>query len=755
MESSRKTHVGSTPNSGNINRKCLNCSRLKKVVTSRCVFVLVLSFAILLSSFFWLPFFHFGDRKDLDLDYQDMAGSTQVFNILRGAASRAWAVERVEKLRVYRNYEMDPRHNLLQCIKYLKAMCREVIHLRHHICETMASKNIIADLNKGDKLNGNNYNTWRHKIWYVLEEQDCLEGINHVMEDPGKYGGTSVIRLRQLPIKFDTYKKLPNHNITQHVRIMSIMIRELKLAGHILSNEQQVHALICSLPDNWEYLKVNLTHNDSIKTFADDARHVELEDERLGAAKYLGQAFVAESSSGKASGFKRKKNCAVYVSSTIMLTESYPMWIAESGATDHVTRDQEAFVEFRRIPTGTKWIYVDNDDRVEVKGIGTCKLHLRSGRTILLHDVLFAPGIRRNLIFVVVLLRGGFVVLDCDSNTYNYYVDRCFSINVSSSSSSKDLNVDTSLVYSDICGPMNVRVRHGASYFITFIDDFTRRYLNVVENQIDRKVKALRTDRGHEYLSKEFRNLCDDKGIIRQLTIPNSSQQNGVAERRNKTLLEMVRFMMAHANLPISYWGDALLTATYILNRVPSKSIPTTPYQLWIGRSPDLSSLRYLGLAAYIHDSSNKFGKLGARGKKCIFIRYSDQSKGYVFIGENQDETITEIKSRDVTFLESDFPSRGEIKKGEPLYELDDRVVLDGSTEVQEETRPPVDPSGRQVFLVFPEDSEEPSSVQEALSCSAKKKWKNEMEEEMESMKSNQVWDLVDLPSSQKAIGNK
>ncbi|XP_022899289.1 uncharacterized protein LOC111412586 [Olea europaea var. sylvestris] len=170
------------------------------------------------------------------------------------------------------------------------------------------------------------------------------------------------------------------------------------------------------------------------------------------------------------------------------------------------------------------------------------------------------------------------------------------------------------------------------------------------------------------------------------------------------------------------------------------------------------------------------------------FTRYSDQSKGYVFIAENQAGTITEIESRDVTFLERDFPSRGEIKNGKPLYELDDRVVLDGSTKVQEETLPPVDPSRNnlsptpsdrvtselslrkstrksmpkrhfkiegKVFLVSPANSEEPSSVQEALSCPAKEKWKNAMEEEMESMKSNQVWDLVDLPSGRKAIGNK
>ena len=139
------------------------------------------------------------------------------------------------------------------------------------------------------------------------------------------------------------------------------------------------------------------------------------------------------------------------------------------------------------------------------------------------------------------------------------------------------------LIHSDICRPMSIKARHGASYFITFIDDYSRyghvylisqkyealdcfiKYLNEVENQLDKKVKVLRTDRGREYLSDLFKKLCEEKGIIRQLTMPRTPQQNGVVERRNRTLLEMVRSMMAQANLPIQFWGDGLLTATYIL----------------------------------------------------------------------------------------------------------------------------------------------------------------------------------------------
>jgi transposase InsO family protein len=131
--------------------------------------------------------------------------------------------------------------------------------------------------------------------------------------------------------------------------------------------------------------------------------------------------------------------------------------------------------------------------------------------------------------------------------------------------------VPLELIHSNVCGPMNVRARHGASYFITFIDDFTRydhvylvshksealdcfrRFMNLVENQIERIIKTLRTDHGREYLSKQFRELCENKRIHRQLTILGTPQQNGVAERRNRTLLDMVKSMMAQANLPISF----------------------------------------------------------------------------------------------------------------------------------------------------------------------------------------------------------
>ena len=97
------------------------------------------------------------------------------------------------------------------------------------------------------------------------------------------------------------------------------------------------------------------------------------------------------------------------------------------------------------------------------------------------------------------------------------------------------------------------------------------------------------------------------------------------------------------------------MIVAYILNRVSSKSVSSTPYELWTSRKPDLNWLHPWGSAAYIHDASHKYGKLGPRLKKCIFIQYSKNSKGFVFIGEDFHGRITEIESRDVTFLEDQF----------------------------------------------------------------------------------------------------
>ena len=107
---------------------------------------------------------------------------------------------------------------------------------------------------------------------------------------------------------------------------------------------------------------------------------------------------------------------------------------------------------------------------------------------------------------------------------------------------------------------------------------------------------------------------------------------------------------------------------------MPFKLVSSTSYEVWTGKKPNLNNLRPWGSIGYIHNTSHRYGKLGPRGKKCIFIRYYEHSKGYVLIGEQLDGSVTELESRDVDFIESEFLNIGEVEKNLTLYEMMDQV---------------------------------------------------------------------------------
>ena len=130
-------------------------------------------------------------------------------------------------------------------------------------------------------------------------------------------------------------------------------------------------------------------------------------------------------------------------------------------------------------------------------------------------------------------------------------------------------------------------MRHKSDTFELF-----KEYRALVEKQLGKLIKTLRSNRGREYLLGKFEDHLKEEGIISQLTAPGTPQQNGVSERRNRTLMDMVRSMMSYSSLPDSFWGYALKTAAYILNQVPSKSVPGTPYQRWKGKDAGLNHLR-------------------------------------------------------------------------------------------------------------------------------------------------------------------
>ena len=133
-------------------------------------------------------------------------------------------------------------------------------------------------------------------------------------------------------------------------------------------------------------------------------------------------------------------------------------------------------------------------------------------------------------------------------------------------------------------------------------------YKAKVENQLSKRIKGVKSDRGREYYDRYdgsgeqrlglFAKFLEESGIIPQYTMPSSPTMNVVSERRNRTLKDMVRSMINHSTLPESLWREAVKTTTYILNRVPTKATEKTLYELWIGRKPSLKHLYIWGCPA-------------------------------------------------------------------------------------------------------------------------------------------------------------
>lgn len=224
------------------------------------------------------------------------------------------------------------------------------------------------------------------------------------------------------------------------------------------------------------------------------------------------------------------------------------------------------------------------------------------------------------------------------------------------------------LIHSDICSPMNVPSLGGARYFATFIDDKSR-YIEVVllnkrsdiitafkaykkraERETGCQIKKICTDNAKEYLSKEFNAFLEEEEIRRQLSVEYSPQQNGVAERANRTLVEMARCMLLQSGIPKSLWAEAVNAAAYIRNRCPTKILENqTPIEAWSNKKPCVGFMRIFSSKVIALEKRPSRGKFEPKGKEYILVGYSQESKAYRLWNPG---TKTIIKSHDVRFVE-------------------------------------------------------------------------------------------------------
>lgn len=232
----------------------------------------------------------------------------------------------------------------------------------------------------------------------------------------------------------------------------------------------------------------------------------------------------------------------------------------------------------------------------------------------------------------------------------------------SGSSSSRILE----LVHMDLIGPVNPSSHEGHRYVAVFLDDYSRfsivkflkskaeapqvvvDTLTYLENQTGQKIKILRSDRGTEYTNKKVDQFCKSRGIQQQYSVPNSPQQNGRAERLNRTLVMKARSLLADSKLSQEWWVEAVLNANLLRNCSPSANLPMTPYEAFWGKKPDVSYFRVFGSTALVlipKKDRTKFGPVTVQG---VMIGYDSQSKAYRILVDGKI-----VVSRDVRFNEA------------------------------------------------------------------------------------------------------
>nr|KAJ0211099.1 hypothetical protein LSAT_V11C400217220 [Lactuca sativa] len=548
-------------------------------------------------------------------------------------------------------------------------------------------------------------------------------------------------------------------------------------------------------------------------------------------------------------------------------------WWVDSGATSHVCKDLYWFKDFQPIEDGSV-VKMGNVATEPIKGIGSVLLTFTSGKCLCLNNVLYVPGIRKNLVSEIVLNNCGYKqVLESDKYIlsrhgsfigFGYICNGMIRLNINYPSSDNSICMASSstsnnfhkselwharlghihykrlkdmskmsliptfdmqnnekcktcmltkitrqpfkdvvreskvldLIHSDLCDFHATPSLGNKKYVITFIDDASRYcyiyllhskdealdkfkiYKQQVELHKNESIKVLRTDRGGEYYDPVY---FESTGIIHQTTAPYTPQQNGVAERKNRTLKEMVNSMFSYSGLSERFWGEAMLTSCYILNRTPNKRSKNTPYELWCKKVPNLSYLKVWGCRAVIRLTEPKRKTLGERGIDCIFIGYAEHSKAYIFyILESNDfvSVNTVIKSRDAIFDEERFTSiprpRDMIHQSSSKSTTKPEDVSGGASSVPEprkNTRVRKAKSFGSDFQLYLVEGtrnetisqyeycfnieEDPKTFSEAMDSRDVHFWKEAIHDEIDSIMHNNTWVLADLPPGCKALGCK
>jgi hypothetical protein len=359
----------------------------------------------------------------------------------------------------------------------------------------------------------------------------------------------------------------------------------------------------------------------------------------------------------------------------------------------------------------------------------------------------------------------------------------------------------------DLMGPMQVESLGGKRYAFVVVDDFSRyTWVNFIRDksdtfdifktlstQVQREkncgIVRIRSDHGREFENEKFSEYCASEGIKHEFSSPITPQQNGVVERKNRTIQESARVMLHAKSLPYHFWAEAMNTACYIHNRVTiRKGTSVTLYELWRERKPTVKHFHVFGSKCYILADREQRRKLDPKSDEGIFLGYSTNSRAYrvyssrtKVVMESYNVVVNDVETEKVDNVEYDVETSGPVLEEHGLEEQsDDKQEENIENITGDTTNQPTQNKGPSVrvqknhplelVIGNPEQGIttrrsndvianscfvsmfEPKNVKEALTDEF---WIEAMQEELNQFKRSEVWDLVPRPDKVNVIGTK
>ncbi|KAA0053505.1 ty1-copia retrotransposon protein [Cucumis melo var. makuwa] len=486
------------------------------------------------------------------------------------------------------------------------------------------------------------------------------------------------------------------------------------------------------------------------------------------------------------------------------LIENKTDWILDTGASRHFCTNRELLHDYEDTADG-ECVFMGNSATAGVIGKGKVILKLTSGKTLSLSNVLYVPSLRRNLVFGSLLNRAGLkIVLEGDKVVFTkngdfvgkgylsngLFVLNTISMNENASSSAyliesanlwhgrlghvnfasirklKDLRlINTSethetgkcpvcieskfhkkpfkpveykttelleLIHSNLADFRTTTSRGGKNYYVSFVDDysrFTKIYLIKTKNEAVTMFVKFKAESENQ-LEKRIKRLRSDRG-----------------ERKNRTLKEMMNAMLLSSGLSDNMWREAVLSACFILNRIPHKRLDKTPYELWKGHAPNLSYLKVWGCLAKVPFPALKKTTVGPKTFDCIFIGYAQNSAAYSLSNRMHDPEIVSETPVSETVDTPNLSCELELRRSK-RQRTEKSFGPDFLSTFIVERRDEIDCKFTNLYLI----DEDPKTYQEVLNFVDSSMWKEAIKSKLDLLVMNHTWELVDLPMGNKPI---